>query len=540
MSNAPQQPQKSDAKPAPAPQAEPSPSQMLEERKKKLAKIRDEFKIDPYGQRTDGLTAIKAAREAFDAAADTAFKAAEAAAREAAKANPPAPEAPAAPAAALPDARPVRKVAGRVMQQRVMGNLIFIVLRDVSGDIQVGISKKAVSKQAFDLAKITDYGDLVCCEGPLGTTNTGELTLWASGDHGFIFETKSLALPPGKWSGLTDHETRYRKRYVDLYTNPEVMEVMQKRSKILKGARDFLEQRGFLEVETPMMQSIPGGAAARPFVTHMNALDIDLYLRIAPELYLKRLLVGGMPKVFEINRNFRNEGVSQRHNPEFTMLELYEAYGDLYTVMDHAENLIKTLAQSIGGSLQLPFGEWVIDYSNFRRAKYHDLFLEHNGFPASDAVKLKARAAELHLKTEGKAHDLIVSEVWETTVEQHLIQPTFVIDYPASLCPLTKRKVGEEHIAERFELYVAKMELGNAYTELNDPEVQEANFRQQVEGQDDEAATFRNVDEDFLEALRVGMPPAGGLGIGIDRLVMLLTGQKSIRDVILFPLMRPQ
>ncbi len=530
MSTAPQQP-KSDVPAKP----EPTTGQLLEERKKKLAKIRDELNLDPYGVRTDGITAIGTVREAFSDVADGAFKAAEAAAKEAAKANPPAPD---APTPGIFDQRPVRKIAGRVVQHRVMGNLAFLVLRDASGEIQVGISKKTVGKEAFDLAsKLTDFSDLVGAEGRLGTTNTGELTLWASD---FAFHTKSLALPPNKWTGLTDHETRYRKRYVDLYTNPEVMEVMQKRSKILKGTRDFLEARGFLEVETPMMQSIPGGAAARPFVTHMNALDIDLFLRIAPELYLKRLLVGGMPKVFEINRNFRNEGVSQRHNPEFTMLELYEAYGDLYTVMDHAEQLFQYLAQTVCGGLKLPFGDFDIDYSNFRRAKYHDLFVEHNGFPASDAEKLKARAAELHIKTENKAHDLIVSEVWEATVEQHLIQPTFVIDYPASLCPLTKRKAGAPHIAERFELYVAKMELGNAYTELNDPEVQEANFREQVQGQDDEGATFRNVDEDFLEALRVGMPPAGGLGIGIDRLVMLLTGQRSIRDVILFPLMRPQ
>ncbi len=524
------------AKEAPA-KPEPTTGQLLEERRKKLAKIRDEFKLDPYGARTNGLCPIAEARAALDPVADTNYKTTEAAAREAAKANPPAPD---APAAIIADSRPVRKVAGRVMQQRVMGNLIFLVLRDVSGDIQVGVSKKAVSKLAFDLAKMTDYGDLVACEGALGTTNTGELTLWAGGPDAFVFETKSLALPPGKWSGLTDHETRYRKRYMDLYANPEVMDTMLKRSRILKSTRDFLETRGFIEVETPMMQSIPGGAAARPFVTHMNALDIDLFLRIAPELYLKRLLVGGMPKVFEINRNFRNEGVSQRHNPEFTMLELYEAYGDLYTVMDHAEQLFQYLAQTVCGGLKLPFGDIEIDYSTFRRAKYYDLFQEHNGFPATDAEKLKVRADALGFKTAGKAHDLIVSEVWEATVEQHLIQPTFVIDYPASLCPLTKRKPGEEHIAERFELYVAKMELGNAYTELNDPEVQEANFREQVQGQDDEAATFRNVDEDFLEALRVGMPPAGGLGIGMDRLVMLLTGNKSIRDVILFPLMRPQ
>ena len=508
--------------------------ELLNNRRAKLARIRDEFGLDPYGQRTDGLVPLTEARAAFDADADTRQK-----------------------ADAGDDQRPTVSVAGRIVQHRVMGNLIFMVLRDGSGkDLQVAVSKKAVGAERFRLAKVAELSDIVAARGRLGTTKTGEVTVWAepAADApegatpdlagGFVFLTKSLALPPGKFHGLQDPEARYRKRYVDLYSNPPVLATMRRRAEILKATRDFFHDRGFLEVETPMMQPLPGGAAARPFVTHHNALDLELYLRIAPELYLKRLLVGGMPKVFEINRNFRNEGIDRSHNPEFTMLELYEAYGDLYSVMDHTEQLFGHLAEMLNAAdgepgRARPFGDHAIDYGDFRRVTYHGSFEEHNGFPASDAQSLKAKAASLGIEAAGKAHDVLLNDVWEETVERHLIQPTFVIDYPASLCPLTKRKPDAPELAERFELFVAGMELANAYTELNDPDVQAANFEAQVEGEDDEDATFRNVDEDFLEALRVGMPPAGGLGIGIDRLVMLMCNQRSIRDVILFPLMRP-
>ncbi|MEM1444942.1 MAG: lysine--tRNA ligase [Planctomycetota bacterium] len=512
------------------PDSQSSTEELLANRRAKLDRLRDEFGKDPYGHRVDGLSALADAKAKFDEAADQQFK--------------DDPD--------RGDHRPVVRVAGRVMQHRVMGNLVFMSLRDATGDLQIAVSKKAVGPEPFKIAsKLTDLADLVVAQGPLGTTKTGEITVWAGAPEqpedndrltaGFQLITKSLALPPGKFHGLQDPEQRYRKRYVDLYANPDVMQTMLTRSKLLKATRDFFHDRGFLEVETPMMQAIPGGAAARPFVTHHNALDLELFLRIAPELYLKRLLVGGMPKVFEINRNFRNEGIDRSHNPEFTMLELYEAYGDLYRVMDHTEKLFQHVAETIVGSLQLPFGDLEIDYARFRRAGYHELFEEHNGFPADDHDQLVAKARELHIDDiEGKDHDVLLNDVWEETVEHHLIQPTFVIDYPASLCPLTKRKPTEPEKAERFELFVAGMELANAYTELNDPDVQEANFEQQVDGLDDEEATFRNVDEDFLEALRVGMPPAGGLGIGIDRLVMLMTNQRSIRDVILFPLMRPE
>ena len=289
-----------------------------------------------------------------------------------------------------------------------------------------------------------------------------------------------------------------------------------------------------------MMQPIAGGAAARPFVTHHNALDIDMYMRIAPELYLKRLLVGGMPRVFEINRNFRNEGVDHSHNPEFTMLELYQAFGDYNTMMTITETMFNTLASDLAGLTTLPFRDEQINLDvPFRRVGYHDLFTEHNEFDAGDHPKLVDKARQLGIEKLNVDHDLLLNEVWEQTVESHLVQPTFVIDYPASLCPLTKRKQGNPDVAERFELIIAGMEFANAYTELNDPDVQAANFQQQMDGLDEEEATFRAMDNDFVEALKVGMPPAGGLGVGVDRLVMLLTDSRSIRDVILFPLMRP-
>ena len=507
---------------------ERTPGDLLGDRRRKLERFRDEFGIDPFGQRTDGLITLAAARDAYDPDAD-----------EAAKAD------------AENDRRPVVKVAGRVMQHRVMGNLIFIRLRDATGDLQLAVSKKAVGPNTFKLAKLVELSDIVTAHGALGTTKTGEITVWArpesdAPEGGFALATKSLALPPGKFHGLQDHELRYRKRYVDLYANPEVMQTFRKRSELLKAIRDFLTNPpaelgdSFVEVETPMMQAVAGGAAAKPFVTHHNALDMGLFLRIAPELYLKRLLVGGLPRVFEINRNFRNEGLSPRHNPEFTMLELYQAFGDYRAMMDLTERLIHHLAKLIGDQT-LPFGDENINYAMpFRRATYHQLFEEHNGFPATNEAKLSEKAEGLSIDPNGKDHDVLLQEVWEETVETRLIQPTFVIDYPASLCPLTKAKADNPEIAERFELYIAGMEIANAYTELNDPDVQEANFKRQITGLDEDEATFRTVDEDFLEALRVGMPPAGGLGVGIDRLVMLLTNQRSIRDVILFPLMRPR
>lgn len=495
------------------------------DRRRKLVRVREELSIDPYGGRTEGLSDLAVARAAFDPDKEN-------------------------------DDRAVVAVAGRVMLHRDIGKLIFMTLRDHTGDLQVAITKKNVDAESFKLAKLTDLGDIVVVRGRIGTTKTSEVTVWAESDAlvddvgaGSPFElaAKSLAPPPEKWHGLQDAELRYRRRYVDMYTNPAVLQTFLTRSRILKLIREFLMDPPaeigppFVEVETPMMQPVAGGAAARPFVTHHNALDLELFMRIAPELYLKRLLVGGMSRVFEINRNFRNEGIDHNHNPEFTMLEIYQAFGDYRGMMVLTEQLVHALAVEIGGSEKLPFRDHEIDYrSPFRRARYHDLFKEHNGFDADDYDRLTARAEELGIDHAGKDHDVLLGAVFDQTVEPELVQPTFVMDYPARLCPLTRTKADDPDIAERFELIIARMELANAYTELTDPDVQEANFRQQIAGLDDEESTFRNMDTDFLEALRVGMPPAGGLGMGIDRLVMLLTNSRSIRDVILFPLMRPE
>ncbi|MFI4912795.1 MAG: lysine--tRNA ligase [Sedimentisphaeraceae bacterium JB056] len=427
------------------------------------------------------------------------------------------------------------KAAGRIVLLRDIGKLIFITLRDSTGKIQIGLNKKRVAEEQWPLAKKLELGDIFCAEGELGLTRTGELTIWG---ENITFLSKALLQPPEKFHGLQDTDARYRQRYVDLWANPEVMERFRKRSAMVASIRSLLTSKGFCEVETPMMQSIAGGAAAKPFVTHHNALDIELYMRIAPELFLKRLLVGGFEKVFEINRSYRNEGLSTRHNPEFTMMELYQAYTDYNGMMDIAEEIISDLIEKHCEGTTLPFGDMEIDYTRpWRRATYADLLKEHSGCDIDDIDAVRAKARELGIKEEKMDDYVVINEVFEETVEDHLVNPTFVIDYPAPLCPLTRRKSDNPEIAERFELFVAKMELGNAYTELNDPAVQEENFRQQLKGQEETMATM---DDDFVNALKYGMPPAGGLGIGIDRLIMLLTNATSIRDVILFPQLKPQ
>jgi lysyl-tRNA synthetase, class II len=402
-------------------------------------------------------------------------------------------------------------------------------------------------------------------------TKTGEVTIWV---RSLETGAKCLAPPPEKHAGLHDVEQRYRKRYVDMWATPDTMRVFAERSRIISRMRRFLDERDYVEVETPVLQQLAGGAAARPFSTHMNALDIDLFLRIAPELYLKRLLVGGMPRVYEIARNFRNEGLDRSHNPEFSMVEIYQAFGNYQTMMELTESLVRELAVMVvmdshddsasrgaapaagedqipgRGSpdeLRLPYGDLVIDFgSPFLVVKYADLFLQTFGFPMTDGAKAREEAKRRGFKVnndKGQPLDdiLIVGELFDEVAEKHVdpTRPTFLIDYPAPLCPLTRPKFDNPSIAERFELFVAGMEIGNAYTELNDPDVQEAKFREQPAGIDDEQSTFRTFDQDFVDALKVGMPPAGGLGIGIDRLVMLLTNQRSIRDVLLFPMMRP-
>jgi lysyl-tRNA synthetase class 2 len=460
----------------------------------------------------------------------------------------------------LNEANPPRvRAAGRIVLRRLAGKLHFLEIRDWSGRliqralkgkehggetfdawssyIQVMIGQKQVGETGWALAQELDLGDLIGVDGTLGLTKTGELTIFAEQLH---FLGKSLLPHPDKHSGMQDMEFRLRHRYLDLIYTPETLERALKRIKIIRTFRRYLDERGFCEVETPTLHAIAGGAAARPFVTHHNALDIDLYLRIALELHLKRLLVGGMEKVYEIGRVFRNEGISPRHNPEFTMLELYQSYADYHTMMDVTEGVIVECVRSLGDTMKLPYGDKAIDFTPpWQRASYADLFREHVGVPMDDSNAVRAVADKTGFPTAGKHPDVIVHHLFEERVEEKLTGPVFVYDYPASLCPLTKRKRGNPALAERFELYIQGMELANAYTELNDPVMQEAAFRQQLAGLPEEESMAK-MDEDFVRALKHGMPPAGGLGIGIDRLTMLLTNTQTIRDVILFPLLRPE
>jgi lysyl-tRNA synthetase class 2 len=389
----------------------------------------------------------------------------------------------------------------------------------------------------WQLTECLDLGDIIGVDGQLRRTKTGELSIFAERLH---FLTKSLAAPPEKHHGLTDPELRQRMRYLDLTYTDGVMERFLARTKIIRSIRDTLAGQGFVEVEGPTLHSIAGGAAARPFVTHHNALDIDLFLRIALELHLKRLLVGGVERVFELGRVYRNEGISQKHNPEFTMLEVYQAYGDYRSMMDLTEACITDAIKATGQPLTLPWGEAIIDFTPpFARETYDDLFARHTEVDPQDAAMVVKYATSLGLDTAGKHADVVKNEVFEAKVEDALMGPIFVTDYPASICPLTKRKADNPAVAERFELFIQGMEVANAYTELNDPDLQEELFRTQLDGQREEDSMAK-MDTDFIRALRHGMPPAGGLGVGIDRLVMLLTNSQSIREVILFPLLKPE
>lgn len=432
---------------------------------------------------------------------------------------------------------PTVRVAGRIMLSRGQGKLIFLTLRDWTGDIQIFIGKKQVGDDDFELAKLFDLGDLVAAEGRLGRTNTGELTVFA---EKLFFHTKMLEPPPDKHAGLTNPEMRQRMRYADLAFNDGVMQTFLDRTKIVKSIRNTLDDDEFCEVEGPTLHTIAGGAAARPFATHHNALDMPLTMRIALELHLKRLMVGGMERVYELGRVYRNEGISPRHNPEFTMLECYQAYGDYGSMMDLTERLITDAIDSIGGGYVREFDGNTIDFTPpFKRATYADLFARATGVDPSDDAAVIELAGKLKIDTDGKHPDIVRNEIFEEKVEDTLDGPIFVIDYPASICPLTKRKRDNPEIAERFELFILGMELANAYTELNDPDLQEELFKTQLQGQDEEDSMAK-MDHDFVRALRHAMPPAGGLGVGIDRLVMLLTGNRSIRDVILFPLLRSE
>ncbi|MDQ7032593.1 MAG: lysine--tRNA ligase [Desulfonauticus sp.] len=432
-------------------------------------------------------------------------------------------------------------VAGRIMALRSFGKITFFHIQDHSGKIQVFAQKNILGTEKYNIFKKFDVGDIVGVKGPLFKTKTGELTIKA---EDIELVTKSLRPLPEKYHGLKDVELRYRQRYVDLIVNPKVKEIFIKRSKIVRFIRSFLDERGFLEVETPMMQPIPGGATARPFITHHNALDMQLYLRIAPELYLKRLLVGGFERVYEINRNFRNEGISTQHNPEFTMLEFYMAYADFTILMELTEELFSSLAKAICGSMKIPYGEHEIDLTPpwEKLSFYESLEKIGNLSPAEyqDYEKAKALVKKLGEKVvEGEKLGKIQAKLFDLLVEPKLIQPHFIYHYPTEISPLSRRNEENPDITDRFELFISGREMANAFSELNDPFDQRQRFLEQVKEKEagDEEAHF--MDEDYIRALEYGMPPAGGEGIGIDRLVMLLTNSPSIREVILFPLLRP-
>ena len=433
-------------------------------------------------------------------------------------------------------------LAGRLLAKRVMGKASFAQIMDESGRIQLFLQANALG-EAYEAFKSFDVGDIVAVEGGLTRTRTGELSVKATSLRLLV---KSLRPLPDKWHGLSDVEQRYRQRYVDLIVTPEAREVFVRRSRILRAIRAWLDGRRFLEVETPMMHYIPGGATARPFVTHHNALDLELYLRVAPELYLKRLVVGGLERVYEINRSFRNEGVSTRHNPEFTMLELYEAYASYTEVMDLTEGLIRDTARSVLGTMALEWDGQAIDLGPaFRRWRMDEAVRHHNpeisAADCTDREALLRHCQRLGIRVKPSCGwGRLLLEIFEATVEHTLIQPTFITQHPVEVSPLARASDAEPGYTDRFELFINGKEFANGFSELNDPEDQAARFQAQVEakaGGDDEAMHF---DADYIRALEYGMAPTGGLGIGIDRLVMLLTGSTSIRDVLLFPYMRPE
>ena len=446
------------------------------------------------------------------------------------------------------------RVAGRIMAIRLMGKAAFAHLQQEGQRLQIYVKKDAAGEKGFELFKLLDVGDHIGVGGYLFRTRTGELTVHV---EEITFLAKDLLPLPEKWHGLTDVELRYRQRYVDLVVNPEVREVFLKRSKLVQSMRRFMDAHGFVEVETPMMQPIAGGAVARPFKTHHNALDTDLYLRIAPELYLKRLTVGGFDRVYEINRNFRNEGLGWRWNPEFTMLEFYQAYADYRVVMDLTQELIIQAAQDVTGGTKTNWGEAQIDWSNsnWRRMTMREAILQFwpetiaprpqmSDFATPDSVRSlveRFNRALRHIAYDpGEPPGKTIANLFEAVAEEHLLQPTIIYEFPTAVSPLSKQKADEPDWTERWEIFAGKMEIANGFSELNDPEDQRRRFEAQLKERERGDEEAHQMDEDYIRALSFGMPPAGGVGVGVDRLAMLLTDSHTIRDVILFPLLRPE
>ena len=485
-------------------------SALMDQRREKLEEIR-QLGVDPYAYKYSPTHTTQEIREQFAEVGDQ------------------------------PDETKSVRVAGRIMTKRDHGKSGFAHLQDGSGRLQIYVRQNAVGEEAYQVYRKLDVGDVIGVGGPVFRTRTGEITVLVNEVE---LLAKSLRPPPEKWHGLQNKETRYRQRYADLMMNPEVMQVFINRTRMIQAVREYLNQDGFIEVETPILQPIYGGATARPFTTHHNALDMPLYLRIANELYLKRLIVGGFDRVYEFSRDFRNEGIDHDHSPEFTMIELYQAYADYEDMMCLTENLLAHTAQTVLGTTQITYkGDSISLDPPWRRLTMIESLKEEAGIDVDELSdkELYSAILDAHIDIEDAApRGKLIAELFEAHVEPNLVQPTFIYDYPIEVSPFAKKKRGSDSFVERFEFFIARMEMGNAFSELNDPIDQRERFIEGAKKGEDGDEDALMIDEDYLRALEYGMPPTGGLGFGIDRLAMLLTDQTSIRDVILFPQMRPE